>query len=116
MIPMAKWQMPKIAKQDMWNQQNLSEDMTRERWDVEIHEKYTTTWTISDGNIRRQIVYIMINAKRRNVTRKTQTNCYWTSNKNQKPTAPSTDIAALLQRGKETQEADTIRNSSKNKI
>ena len=29
----------------------------------ENHEKYTTTWTIPGGNIRRQIEYIMINAR-----------------------------------------------------
>ena len=45
--------------------------------------KYMTTWTSPDGNRRRQIDYIMINAKRRNMARTAQSNIYWRGNMNQ---------------------------------
>ena len=51
-------------------------------WGQENRDKYTTTWTIPDGNIRRQIDYIMINNMRRNMT-KAQINIYWHANMNQ---------------------------------
>ena len=40
----------------------------------ELQEKYTTTWTHPGGNVRRQIDYIMINAKHRNMARKAKSN------------------------------------------
>ena len=39
-----------------------------------------TTWTSPDGNIRGQIDYIAINAKRRNMARTEQCNIYWPGN------------------------------------
>ena len=46
-------------------------------------EKYTTTWTRPGGNISRQIDYIMINAKHRNVARQAQNNTHWGGNLHQ---------------------------------
>ena len=82
-IPMETWETPKSAKQDKWKQQKPNEDMARERWGSEIRGEYATTWTIHDGDISREIDYIMINAKHWNVTRKAQSNIYWLSNMNQ---------------------------------
>ena len=44
-----------------------------------------TTWTIPDGNISRQLDYIMINTKHRNMARTAQSNIYWNGNMNQNP-------------------------------
>ena len=57
--------------------------MTKENWDRELKEKYTTTRTRPDGNARRKIDYITINAKYRNATRKAQRNIYRNANTNQ---------------------------------
>ena len=46
--------------------------------------KYMTTWASQGGNISRQIDYITINAKRRNVARTAQSNIYWRGNMKQK--------------------------------
>ena len=43
-------------------------------WGKENQEKYMTTWTRPDGNIRRKMDYIAINAKRRNVASTAQIN------------------------------------------
>ena len=78
MIPITTWKEPQIWKQDKWKQQTKEE--TKENWKRELREKYATTWTSPDGNVRRQIDYIMINAKHRNMARKAQSNIYWHEN------------------------------------
>ena len=67
----------------------------REQW-RENQEKYTTALTIPGGNIRRQIDYIMITAKYRNMTSKAQSNIMAFKYGPESAT-PSTDDAALLQ-------------------
>ena len=54
-------------------------------WKQKIKNKYTTTWAIQDGDIRRQIDYIMNNANRRNNERAASTKPNWRAamNKNQ---------------------------------
>ena len=71
MIPMATWRKQKIHKQDKWKQKTGT--LTKEACGGENREKYLTTWTSPNGNISRQIDYIMINAKRRNIVKKHKT-------------------------------------------
>ena len=52
------------------------------KWGKGLQERYTATWQRPGGNTRRQIDYIMINAKRRNVTSKAQIDIYRHSNIN----------------------------------
>ena len=59
-----------------------SENMTKEEWGGN-RNKYLTTWTSPNGNTGRQIDYIMINTKQRNIVRRAQNNIYWNGNMNQ---------------------------------
>ena len=81
MIPMAAWGKPRLYKRDKWGQK--IGNITREEWGKGNHQKYLTIWTSLDGNIGRQIDYIMINAEQRNISRKDQNNIYWNANMNQ---------------------------------
>ena len=45
------------------DQAETEKGMAEEIWKQEIQSKYTTTWTSPDGKSRRQIDYVMINAK-----------------------------------------------------
>ena len=55
-------------------------DMARETWEMEMHEKYTTTWKSPGGKARRQIDYIMISATCRNTAKKAESNIYCHAN------------------------------------
>ena len=81
MIPMTTWKKPRLYKKDKWKQK--AENMTKEEWEEENRNKYLTTWTSPNGNTSRQIDYIMINAKQRNIVRRAQNNIYWRGNMNQ---------------------------------
>ena len=81
MIPMATWKKQRLLRQDKWKQQSAT--TTKENWEKENREKYLTTRTSPDGDICRQIDYIMINAKHRDVVRKAQSNIYWHGNMHQ---------------------------------
>ena len=72
---------PKTSRTDKWKQKQKNE--TKENWGKETGGKYMTTWTSPDGNIRRQIDYIAINAKHRNVAKTAQINIYWHGNMDQ---------------------------------
>ena len=74
-----------------------------------------TTWTNPDGNIRRKIDYIMINAKRRNMARTAQSDIMARKYESEQ-TTPRTNYAALLQRRQEIQETNTTRRRNKTKI
>ena len=78
---MTTWKKPQLQKKDKWKQQ--LENITKETWEGDNREKYLTTWTSPSGKTNRQIAYIMINAKRRNIVRKAQSNIYWHGNMNQ---------------------------------
>ena len=81
MMPMTTWKKPNLSKQDKWKQQPEKTDKTQ--WEEQNREKYLTTWTSPNGKTNRQIDYIMINAKYRNIVRKAQSNIYWHANANQ---------------------------------
>ena len=107
MIPMTTRKKPEIIKQDRWK--HHPGDATRGNWERENWEKYMTTWTSPNGNIRRRIDYIMINAKHRNMTRTAQSNIHWHGDMNQNQQHGGTDNATPLQRIREIQKADTCR-------
>lgn len=81
MIPMTTWKQPELYKQDKWKRQPDNTDRTQ--WEEQNREKYLTTWTSPGGKTNRQIDYIMINAKYRNMVRRAQSNIYWHANMNQ---------------------------------
>ena len=58
------------------------ENMTNERWEKEMRDKYQTTWTSPAGKTSRQIDYIMINAKYRNAAQNAHINIYRHANMN----------------------------------
>ena len=59
-----------------WKHQQHKKDMGKELWEAEMDGAYATTWASPDGNARRKIGYIMINAKYRNTERKAERNIY----------------------------------------
>ena len=81
MMPMTTWKKPNLSKQDKRKQQPEKTDSIQ--WEEQNREKYLTTWTSPGGKTNRQIDYIVINAKYRNIVRKAQSNIYWHANANQ---------------------------------
>ena len=110
-IPMTTWEMPKIAQRGKRKRKKLKENMTKENGTTKYMTN-TTTWTIPDGNTRRQLGYFAINAKRRNKTKK-GTCTHLACQHEPESTTPSTGNADLLQRRDEIKEADTSRKWSK---
>ena len=79
---MTTWQEPKKRTRHV-GEYKQKENMTKERWGEDMRDKYLTTWTRTDGETRRQIGYIMINAKYRNAAQKAPINIYWSADMNQ---------------------------------
>ena len=75
MIPMTTWKEPEREK-GRWKKCQRQENMTKERWEAEMKDKYLTTWTSPGGETRGQIDYIMINAKYRNTAEKANSDIY----------------------------------------
>ena len=72
---MATWKKPNLQRKDRWKQQVAN--ITKTSREVENREKYLTTWTSPSGETNRQIDYITIIAKQRNIVRKAPSNIYW---------------------------------------
>jgi len=104
---------PSLYKKDKWKQK--AENMTKEEWEEDSRNKYLTTWTSPDGNTSRQIEYIMINAKQRNIVRKAQNNIYWHGNMNQNQ-QHRVQTTQLYYSAAKIQETHTYRNRYASKI